>query len=430
MATPKSLVFQLHKHWEVIEHLTRLSREQPAFEESQVLSVITRYLPANEDQEATVILRSLSSADVLQRLSRTDDLQLNPLVLEFVRGLTREHELGLSAVLKARVEAIRHATSQLNEGIEQQDTDQMRRGASSLSELFRHISQQLDQDRHAILELAERAKASDTAMPIERRYRAVLEAYDQYVEPMNQMMDSGLGGTFYPHLEAAERALDTAVEKLSVRGALYSHRLQLRQVAYQAKELRRLGRIVAQQSADTLLPLREEARQHNQLSAAISALLGQARKQGLKRALRNRRSGTRLPVWRRERRSRIQLGDEIRALMAEARHFVPQEQSFPEALAGDPDDLLAWVDESALRKALAEALPVPDLMLWLKQHYADLPDGVLLRLYHDLVREPRWEAVIQADGVAAELQQVRVTYHPHRLGHAAGNGEKGLRDDG
>lgn len=429
MATPKSLVFQLHKHWEVIEHLTRLSREQPAFEESQVLSVIVRHLPTTEEQEAAVILRSLSSADVLQRLSRTDDLQLNPLVLEFVRGLTREHELGLSAVLKARVEAIRHATTQLNEGIEQQDTDQMRRGASSLSELFRHISQQLDQDRHAILELAERAKASDTAMPIERRYRAVLEAYDQYVEPMNQMMDSGLGGTFYPHLEAAERALDSAVEKLSVRGALYSHRLQLRQVAYQAKELRRLGRVVAQQCADTLLPLREEARQHNQLSAAISALLGQVRKQGLRRALSTRGSDTRLPVWRRERRSRIQVGDEIRALMAEARHFVPQEQSFPEALAGDPLDPLAWVDEPALRQALADALPVPDLMRWLKQHYSNLPDTVVLRLYHDLVREPRWAAVIETDSVATELQQVRVTYHPHRLDDVASNGEQGMGDD-
>lgn len=88
-------------------------------------------------------------------------------------------------------------------------------------------------------------------MPLAKRYRAVLDAYDQYVEPMNEMMDSGVGGTFYPHLEAAERALDQATEQLSMRGALYSHRLQLRQVAYQAKELRRMGRLVAQQCAKT-----------------------------------------------------------------------------------------------------------------------------------------------------------------------------------
>ena len=33
MATPKGLVFQLHKHWDVIEALTHVSREWPAFEE-------------------------------------------------------------------------------------------------------------------------------------------------------------------------------------------------------------------------------------------------------------------------------------------------------------------------------------------------------------------------------------------------------------
>lgn len=415
MAAPKSLVFHLHRHWEVIEHLARLSRELSAFAEEQVLQVIARYSPQADAQEPASVLRSLCTADLLQVLSRTDDLQLNPLVLDFVRGLTREHELGLSSVLKARVEAIRQATAQLNDGLEQQDVDRMRSGAAHLSELFRHIGQQLDQDRHAILELAERAKSGDAAMPIERRYRAVLEAYDQYVEPMNEMMDSGLGGTFYPHLEAAEQALDSAVEKLSVQGALYSHRLQLRQVAYQAKELRRLGRVVAQQCADTLLPLREEARQHNQLSAAVSELLGRVRKQGLRRALRQEGSASRLPVWQRERRARLQLGDEIRALMAQARRFEPREEPFPEALAGEPADLLAWVDERALRQALEEALPVSNLLLWLQQYAPSLPDATLLRLYHDLVREPQWQAHLQGDEVRTDLQTVRVIYHAHQL---------------
>lgn len=415
MAAPKSLVFQLHRHWEMIEHLTRLSRELPAFEESQILGIIARYSNQSGQQEPAAVLRSLCAADVLQPLSRSEDMQINPLVLEFVRGLTREHELALSAVLKARVEAVREATQQLAEGIEHQDTARMRLGASRLSELFRQISQQLDQDRHAILELAEKAKSSDASMPIDRRYRAVLDAYDQYVEPMNEMMDSGLGGTFYPHLESAERTLDRAVEKLSVRGALYSHRLQLRQVAHQAKELRRLGRVVAQQCADTLLPLREEARQHNALSTAISELLGSVRKRGLKAVLNNKSPVGSLPGWQRERRTRIHLGDDIRTLMAEARHFEPQVQSFPEAVACDPAGLSAWVDERRLRQALAAALPVDNLLSWLQQHYPRVPDAVLLRLYHDLVREPDWQAELLPLEICTDLQEVRVLYHPHRL---------------
>jgi CDP-glycerol glycerophosphotransferase (TagB/SpsB family) len=57
-------------------------------------------------------------------------------------------------------------------------------------------------------------------------------------------------------------------------------------VAHQAKELRRFGRLIAQQCADTVLPLREEMRQHNALTSAVSLLLGQVRKRGLRRACR------------------------------------------------------------------------------------------------------------------------------------------------
>ena len=39
-----------------------------------------------------------------------------------------------------------------------------------------------------------------------------------------------------------------------------------------------MGRVVAQKCAETLLPLREEARQHNNLSAAVSTLLTGAQK--------------------------------------------------------------------------------------------------------------------------------------------------------
>lgn len=419
MATPKSLLFQLHRHWDLVEHLTRHSRTLPSFEEEQVMALIGRFSPEADEQEKGAQLRSLCNADVLQWLSRSNSLQLNPLVLEFARGLTREHELGLSSVLKARVEAIREATEALQQGLEEQDNDRLRQAATRLSELFRQISQQLDQDRHAIMELAEQAKARDAAMPLARRYRAVLEAYDQYVEPMNEMMDSGLGGTFYPHLESAERALDQATEQLSVRGALYTHRLQLRQVAYQAKELRRVGRLVAQQCAETLLPLREEARQHNQLTTAISKLLGRVRKQGLRRALRSPGLESRLPLWLSSRPRRVTAGDEVKSIMAEARNFEPVRYEFPEEASGDSLPLTEWVDERALEKALRAALPVDNLLDWLQQHYPQLPDAVLLRLYHDLVRDEQWSALLQDDLSRTELQTVRVRYHAHRLQSSA-----------
>lgn len=331
--------------------------------------------------------------------------------MDFVRGLTQEHELGLSAVLKARVDAIKDATSQVLEGLEESDNDLLRTGANRLSELVRKITQQLTQDKQAIFEIAEVAKSADTSVPIERRYREVLQVYDQYVEPMNEMMDSGLGGSFYPLLEKAEESLDAAVEILSMRGSLYQQTLAMRQIAYQVKDLRYQGRVIALQCADTLLPLREEARQHNQLSAVISKQLSQVRKKGLARGL----SANGLPMWKSSRVTKIQLGDEIRELMAEFMDFKPSSIPFPDEEETPISPPISWVDEELLRQRLVDALPVTNLMMWLRENYLELPDAELLRLYHELVRDSQWQSTLGDNENTTELHTIAVTYYPHEI---------------
>lgn len=415
MANPRSLVYALYSHWHIVEVLVRLSREFAVLTHDQVLSCIAKVSPQLDAEAQGAALRALVNADILQTSARSSDLQLNAYVLDFVRGLSREHELGLAAVLQARVAAIREATEALNEGMQGGDMDRVRGAANKLAELFRQISLQLDQDRHALLELAEDAKSVDASVPIALRYRRVLEAYDQYVEPMNQMMDTGPQGTFYRYLEDAERALDLAFEHLSVQGGLYSHRLQLRQVAHQAKELRRFGRLVAQQCADTLLPLREEMRQHNALASAISLLLGQVRKRGLRRTLSHHTANTALPVWRNERGFRLQLGDEVRAVMAAARLYQPQSVAFPQDEPSEAPPLLEHVDEASIRDHLACSLPVESLLDWLSTHYGQLQDATLLRLFHELQHRSAWRIEASEQAKKTTLQAIRVLHHPHRV---------------
>ena len=415
MANPRSLVYALYAHWDTVEVLVRLSREFAVLTTEQVLGYIAKVAPQLDAEAQGAALRAMVNADILQPCARSNDLQLNAYVLDFVRGLTREHELGLAAVLQARVAAIREATEALNEGMQGADMDRARGAANKLAELFRQISLQLDQDRHALLELAEDAKSADASMPIAQRYRRVLEAYDQYVEPMNQMMDTGPQGTFYRYLEDAERSLDLAFEQLSVQGGLYSHRLQLRQVAHQAKELRRFGRLIAQQCADTVLPLREEMRQHNALTSAVSLLLGQVRKRGLRRALSRHAVNTAMPVWRNERGFRLQLGDEVRAVMAAARQYQPQSVVFPQDEPGNAPPLLEHVDEAAIRQQLRSSLPVDSLLGWLQTHHGHLQDATLLRLFHELQHENSWHIEASERSETTTLQAIRVLHHPHRV---------------
>lgn len=220
MANPRSLIYALHTHWDTVELLVRLTREFAVLTSDQVLNSIAKVSGQRDVEAQGAVLRALVNADILQASPRNiDNLQLNAYVLEFVRGLTREHELGLASVLQARVVAIREATEALNEGMLGADMDRVRGAANKLAELFRQINLQLNQDRNALFELAENAKSADSNMPITQRYRAVLEAYDQYVEPMNQMMDSGSQGSFYRYLEEAERALDLVFDQLTVQCA-------------------------------------------------------------------------------------------------------------------------------------------------------------------------------------------------------------------
>jgi hypothetical protein len=415
VSSPKALINALQAHWEVVEHLVLLAREHSAFTPEQVLAVLARQTPERAFEAREAALRQMVGADLLQTLPRDTLLQLHPLVLDFVRGLTREHQLGLSEVLQARVQAITQASARLIEGLQARDFDQLRQAGLQLSELFRQIAQQLDQDRHAILEIAERAKAADANLPIARRYREVLEAYDRYVEPMAEMMDTGPGGTFYRHLEAAEQALDHAVETLTIQGGLYGDRQNLRHVAFRAKELRRLGREVLKHCSDTLLPLREEIRQHDSLSGAISELIGRVRKRGLALTLRARD----LPRWRRDQPRRISVGPAVGVLMAEALDYRPPSIDFPDdAIAAAVFDL-ENVDETALLAELRAALPVADLLDWLHRRFPDYSDATVLRLYHALLAQHDWRLQIADLPCQRELRQLRVTYHAHALMAAA-----------
>ena len=415
MFNPRSLVYALYTHWDTVEILVRISREYAAFTSDQVLKIIAKVNPQLNYEEQTNVLRSLVNADILHTLSRSNDFQLNVYVLEFARSLTREHELSLAAVLQARVTGIREATQILNAAMAHSDIDRMRESSNKLAELFRQISLQLNQDKHAILEVAEKAKSSDSNIPIAQRYQHVLEVYEQYVEPMNQMMDTGPQGTFYHYLEDAERSLDLALEQLSVQGALYSHRLQLRQVSHQAKELRRFGRIVALQCADTLLPLREELRQHNTLTNSISLLLSMIRKRGLRFTLSSHQDVAPLPVWRNERGFKLQLGDEVRTVMADAKDYQPQSVTFPQEESIEAIDLLESVDEIGIREHLMHSLPITDLLDWLQAHYSHLQDSTLLRIFHDLQHESNW--TIEADPHIAKtkLTDIAILHFPHRV---------------
>jgi hypothetical protein len=411
MINPRSLILSLHKHWDIIERIVLLGRDQIGHERDEILSLLGKTYVHESTEQHLERLQHLVNTELLIEMSHSNTLQLNENVRQFVGSLLHEHELGLSDILKARIVDIKTGLEHMQLALQERDMAALQQGAVRIDNQLRQILQQLDQDIHAIQAIAERAKGADERMPLARRYREVLEAYDRYVQPMTELMDTGAGGSFYPLLEEAERVLESLSQTVATQGGLYSHQVLLRQVGFRVKDLRHTGRIALKQCTNTLMPLREEVRRHNQLSAAIGHLLGEVRKKGLRRCLPQQS----LPLWRKDRPVTVAIGSELLTLMEQVRHYQPKAVAFPEEVAEEPSVSLERVDEEALLKHLYQSLPLPDLMRWLTGHYGQYQDITLLRLYHKLIRLPDINATPEANETRITLKQVAIHLHSHRL---------------
>jgi len=287
MANPRTLIRALDKHWDIIEQLVLTAREQLTWEVDTLLPLLQQTYIEESPAQHQERLQQLVNADILIELPRSSVVELNSAVRDFASQLLHEHQLGLSDIIKVRITEIKTALDTLHLAMRTQDMAALQRGVNSIDQQLRHITEQLQQDAHAIADIAERAKTADNQLPLARRYQEVLDTYDRYIEPMTDLMDTGAGGRFYPLLEQTEAVLDALSEQLAIQGALISHQRSLQLLNFRVKDLRRVGRETLKYCTNTLMPLREEIRRHNQLSTAVAKLLGDLRKRGLKRTFAN-----------------------------------------------------------------------------------------------------------------------------------------------
>lgn len=144
---------------------------------------------------------------------------------------------------------------------------------------------------------------------------------------------------------------------------------------------------------------------------SISRLLGQVRKRGLNRTLAARD----LPLSRREMSRAVSVGAEVLTIMSEACAFAPLQVAFPDERAAGAMPALDLVDEHELIAGLNAALPVQDLLRWLRARYAHLNDATLLRLYHELVARPGWQALQDDTPTTVPLNTVQVILYQHAI---------------
>lgn len=411
MTNPRSLIRALDKHWEIIEQLVLKTKEQLIWEQNTISLLLKQTYVSESAEQHQDRLQQLINADILIVLPRSSEFELNGMVQSFVNQLLNEHELSSPTLITAHISDIKLALQDLQEAMQNKDMEKLQRGVRAINNKINDISKRMEGDKHAIADIAERAKTADNQMPLSRRYQEVLETYDRYILPMTELMDTGASGSFYPLLETTEAVLDKITEQLSIQGALISDLRSLRYLNFTIKDLRRNGREILKYCTNTLMPLREEYRRHNQLSTAVAKLLGEVRKRGLKHTF----SDTKLPLWRREQNRRITIDESLLTFWAAARGYTPQIVIFPDIIEDQQTIRQEWLDEQAIEQHLINSLPIPDLMLWLLENYSHYQDATLIKLYHRLCRLPIINAINQNEITRRELKHYAIQLYSHQL---------------
>ncbi len=405
LKSPKTRAAALARYWDVIAALVVASRSSLSLSEGMIRSAIELHAPAHQrGDEAVRTFDAMLNADLIRRMPRTQNYEIHPETHTYVASGTLEHELGLSAVLKVRVEAIQSRSAGLAEAIEVGNLDRLKENAKALSDLFRDIRTQMDQDRHAILEIAETAKAENVDVPITERYRRVMEAHDSYIAPMVELMDQSADGLFSQHLSRAAEVLQTAMDHIETRGGMIGLRDDLRNILIQSAELRQFSREAMTQCADAIFPLRERMRLNDTLTAAVAV-----RKRGLRRALPR----DLLPAWHPEPGMLVEIGSEVRVIMAEARSWTPPDTILPsaaEVAASEPDRIIPTPE--SLLPSIRAAAPIDDLLEWLAGHQPGLTSDEILTLHDDIIDRLGSEALPDRGRRAVRMTDAQIRYHP------------------
>jgi hypothetical protein len=144
--------------------------------------------------------------DILVPVAKSPNrFELNAQIHDFLAYLRREHRLGLCLEIEAYLRHLERLAG-LHPGRLRQPRRQ-RPGAPAAP--ARHArarrAEKLDNDEQALVAVAERAKTSDRQIPLRQRYAEVLATWDEYVEPMIQLVNAD--GAFEQGVRKVETVL-------------------------------------------------------------------------------------------------------------------------------------------------------------------------------------------------------------------------------
>lgn len=407
MRQPRKLIRCLDEHWTLIEWLVERS-SHTSFSVQDVQHLIQRANPSLSSEQVFKEAQRLLHLEILIPLAKSSQLELNSTVLEFAQHLLHEEQLGLATDIESRVLELNRLAERMQQAALARDSYELRRFIRAMDERVREVLKQFSQNEQAILSLVERAKADESRLSLTKRYAAVMDAFDHYIDPVLSLVD--INGSFQYSVSTIELQLSELIQQIEVTGVLQDNKEALLQLRTRLLEMNQTGRESLSRCADLLMPLRDELRRTTLLSRNASFLLGQMRKKGIEATL------THLVPSLRSDTQKFSLGskNQMTSYMAELTHYEHEAYQLPEETS-EASPLLMQVPElsEVIKRAQADS-HISDLSQWLAQSYPELPLDELLFLYQELSRDDRLHLEHHAKASTLEVHGYRLTLHPYK----------------
>jgi hypothetical protein len=373
MIPPKRIIQLLSDHWPTVQSLI-VHSEVGSFSFQNLQALIQHHNPANSSEQSFKEAQKFITNEIVIPLAKSSELELNLPVLEFGQFLLDEHALGLAEEISVLIDDIERLVHKVRLSAYERDVYEVRRNLSRLDERIRKIIKHFKHNEIAIANLVEEAKSQKSSIPLERRYASVLDAFDQYIEPMLDMLD--IYGKFRLTSDKIEQLLSELIEIADTTGQMKREQQSFIHLRSRVLEVYQLGQQSLRRSTDLLMPLRDELRKNTEVTRAVSQILANIRKRGMDHDFHRV-----TPVIATETaRYNLGLHRHIVSYLADVIDIKEDEIFLP-----DDDQIAPYqaIDIPEFKEVL-NSVPhtkTEDLLQWLNERYDHVPPEELLYLY-------------------------------------------------
>ncbi len=399
MIEPKRVLRALAEHWTLLEPLCERF-DQGTLSLIELRGQLGVQLADSIPADITSLLDTWIRLDILVPVAKSPNrFELNAQIHDFLAYLRREHRLGLCLEIEAYLRHLERLAGYIQDAFEIRDASDLARQLRLLDMRVRDVLKKLANDEQALVGVAERAKTSDRQIPLRQRYAEVLATWDEYVEPMIQLVNAD--GAFEQGVRRVEQVLLKLLGEQQRLGQLVDDDLLLRTHA-RILEMQTTAQLTLRRARELLLPLREEARRHNAVTRGAALALAAIRRKGLDGVPQ-----AALPLFTRPQSTFLGSTSQVEAYVYALARFEPKPTQFPKASGtrkGEPPQAPRTAREMLER--CQGALPLPDLMIWLLEQEPEGATDELLYWFSRLSRDGRFqrERLQRRDYLTAEHQ--------------------------